>query len=57
MIVECCMCNAELVVENISLVGNRALVRVWPCETCHEEVVEIAIEEHDDGKIIVEEIM
>ncbi len=56
MIIECCMCNSALVVENISLVGNSVLVRVWPCETCHEEIAEIVIEERDD-KIIVEEIM
>ena len=41
MIVECCMCNMELVIEDISLAGEYCLVRIWPCERCQEEVVEM----------------
>jgi len=40
MIVECCMCNAELVIEDICLCGDKCLVEVWPCEDCIEEVME-----------------
>ena len=44
MIVECCMCNMELVIENVSLCDGSCLVRVWPCESCQEEVAELVQE-------------
>lgn len=47
MIVECCMCNEELAIEDISLVGEKALVKVWPCETCSYEVTGQLVSELD----------
>ncbi len=41
MVVECCMCNEELGIEDIRLCGDKALVRVWPCEGCLEHVAEL----------------
>jgi cytidine deaminase len=35
------MCNDELTIEDITLCGNKALVRVWPCEQCQQNVAEL----------------
>ena len=49
MIVECCMCNEELCIEEIKLCGDKALVMVWPCEQCREYIAEWVIREVDES--------
>ncbi len=45
MIIECCMCNTELAIEDVYLSRDKLLVRVWSCERCHEEIAEIVEKE------------
>ncbi len=50
MIVECIMCDEELAVEDVVLIGTKVHVKVWPCEGCQQHTAEY-VQEAIDGMV------
>jgi cytidine deaminase len=48
VVIECIMCNEELSVEAVVLVGTKLHIRAWPCEGCRQHTAEYVQEALDN---------